>query len=144
MQLVTCRDGTTKMNIVDCILNVPHRQRDCNWPGKFTRSYNRKVCSKKNIAFTEEWDSAKRSNKIMVVNMGRNTVSFFIDVHNATIRNTCWRKHMPSHQPSNDHLKERRYWIHNFTSKNSRRIAIFILSPEFLLEWFAHSFNMIL
>ena len=66
----------------------------------------------------------------MVVNVRRYTVPFFIDVDNATIRYTVWRKYMPSDQPPNDHLEKMRYRIYDFIMEDARWITIFILPPE--------------
>ena len=44
----------------------------------------------------------------MVVDVGRYTVTFIVDVDNAAIGHTSRRQDMPSNQPSDDHFEKRR------------------------------------
>lgn len=90
------------------VCNLPSRQGDCYSAAEFSRAHNLQVCSKYYIALTEKRNSTKWPNKIMIINMWRYAVSFFINVDNTAIRNAGCGNNMPSDQPLDYHFKKGR------------------------------------
>lgn len=70
----------------------------------------------------------------MVVNVRRYAVSFFIDVNNAAVWNSCRRENMPPDQSLNDRLEQAWQRIHFFISDNTWRVSIFVLQSQFTVK----------
>lgn len=63
----------------------------------------------------------------MVVNVRRYAVSFFIDVNNAAVGNSCRRENMPPDQSLNDRHEQGWERINFFISDNTWRVSFFVL-----------------
>jgi len=63
----------------------------------------------------------------MVIDVWRDAVAFIINIHYATVGDTCRRQDMPLHHPLNHLLEHRRQWIYLFIPYDSWRIPILVL-----------------
>lgn len=107
--------------------HLPDGKRKRKGPRKLAWGNNFERRTEEYLALAEERDRAERPNKVVIVYVRGNAVSFLVDINNAAIWNAGGRQNVPLHESPYHLLKQEWQWIYGLVMKDSRRVTVLVL-----------------